>query len=987
MQKNLNYLNSFIVTLILFCSINVYANDTPAVTITGKVIDALTEEPLPGANVRIKDTIIGDATDINGEFSISGVSEGEITLVISYLGFLTQEVIYNSDSSEPLVIRLEQEVIEGEAVVVSVQAQGQREAINQQIASNTAVNVVSSTKIQELPEANAAEAVGRLPGVTLQREGGEGNKVVIRGLSPQFNKIAIEGVSLSSTDAGNRSTDLSMISSFMLDGIEVTKAALPNQEADQIGGTVNFKLRTAPDSPIFDVLMQGGYNNLVQEARDYKLVASGGQRFLNKRLGVYANIDFEQINRSDNIVNAQHLEGQQDDLFFSFVNNVDFGVNTRINNRYGGTLVLDYKLPNTMIKVFGMFNEVNEDQITQNENINGGVGSYNLTLRNQEEEISMGTFSLEFEQILAGGRIKIFGGGAYNFSETLIPGVQMSVNDLNSVEFLPVQSLEGREGFEINEAGSAYLAPLEFPTLVGDVSDALVNQVLNFDSELFQDQYTIDLGLNYQFQPAEQVLVDLELGGKYKTRERSFDYTQFRNELTFTADNALNQIWYDEVERLGRLDELGNNWVLGNDIGFPYAFFLDQNFSSSDFFNNKLSQVLDPDVVEEFINLVPRTFDGNGNGLQYDYNASDLNDYSGSEDYFAFYVMPVVKIGPKLTLIPGFRYERNETDYIGIGTGGTGLWEEPVTLNELNYTRENDFFLPMLHVRYDVSHWFDIKASYTETLSRPDFNLLAPRYTQFGSTSLVWNNPDYKPIESDNYDLNFSFYNNKIGLLSIGGFYKTIRNFIFQDNIYLLEEDDILDIYPDGLVLGATVTGFINNPNDATLYGAELEWQSNFWFLPGAFQGLVFGVNYTYTYSETKYPNTIAVRAGFPTFAIIGTEDESYTARLLDQPDHALNTTLGFDYKGFSIRGSMRFQAGIFSGNSPFEVLLQDTDALTLYDLSVTQRIQSLEGLSVFLNASNISESIDQVTNQNSGWLTNQNFYGLTAQVGVRYKL
>ena len=56
-------------------------------------------------------------------------------------------------------------------------------AINRQLNSKSLVNIISSDRIQELPNANAAETVARVPGVSIRREGGEGNKVIIRGLS------------------------------------------------------------------------------------------------------------------------------------------------------------------------------------------------------------------------------------------------------------------------------------------------------------------------------------------------------------------------------------------------------------------------------------------------------------------------------------------------------------------------------------------------------------------------------------------------------------------------------------------------------------------------------------------------------------------------------------------------------------------------------------------------------------------------------------
>src|SRR3972149_1951540 len=87
-----------------------------------------------------------------------------------------------TNTNVQLNIGLKQIILEGEAVVITAQMRGQLAAINQQITAKTIVNVVSEEKIKELPDANAAEAIGRLPGVSLLRSGGEGNRVILRGM-------------------------------------------------------------------------------------------------------------------------------------------------------------------------------------------------------------------------------------------------------------------------------------------------------------------------------------------------------------------------------------------------------------------------------------------------------------------------------------------------------------------------------------------------------------------------------------------------------------------------------------------------------------------------------------------------------------------------------------------------------------------------------------------------------------------------------------
>ena len=216
-------------------------------TVKGVIKDSGTEKPLVGANVFIKETSLGTATIDNGSYKISNVNPGTYILKATYIGYESKEMEITVSANETFEqdLALDYKTIEGKTIEVTAQARGQMDAINKQLKAKSIKNIISSDRIQELPDANAAEAVARVPGVSIRREGGEGNKVVIRGLSPKYNKITVNGTNLASTDADDRSTDLSMISQYMLEGIEVTKAGTPDQEGDVLGGTVNFKLKKA----------------------------------------------------------------------------------------------------------------------------------------------------------------------------------------------------------------------------------------------------------------------------------------------------------------------------------------------------------------------------------------------------------------------------------------------------------------------------------------------------------------------------------------------------------------------------------------------------------------------------------------------------------------------------------------------------------------------------------------------------------------------
>ena len=152
-------------------------------TIQGVVSDSLSGNTLIGANVFISGTSLGAATDDAGAFIIKNITPGSYNIKVSYIGYKTVEAEF--DLSEPKTydqnFYLNYTTIEGRTVQVTAQARGQMDAINKQLKAKSIKNIVSSDRIQELPDANAAETVARIPGVSIRREGGEGNKVVIRG--------------------------------------------------------------------------------------------------------------------------------------------------------------------------------------------------------------------------------------------------------------------------------------------------------------------------------------------------------------------------------------------------------------------------------------------------------------------------------------------------------------------------------------------------------------------------------------------------------------------------------------------------------------------------------------------------------------------------------------------------------------------------------------------------------------------------------------
>jgi hypothetical protein len=139
--------------------------------VKGRVYDRETKDPLPGANVLVKGTSIGASSDINGNYVIRGVPVGSHTLLVSYVGYKPTSIGITLKEGEQLQqdVYMEPTTLTGETVTITAQAQGQLQAINQQLSSNTITNVVSADRIRDIPDANAAESIARLPGISHQK--------------------------------------------------------------------------------------------------------------------------------------------------------------------------------------------------------------------------------------------------------------------------------------------------------------------------------------------------------------------------------------------------------------------------------------------------------------------------------------------------------------------------------------------------------------------------------------------------------------------------------------------------------------------------------------------------------------------------------------------------------------------------------------------------------------------------------------------------
>ncbi len=968
-------------------------------SIRGKVLDKSSDEALIGANLIIQGTSLGVATDVDGNFIIRSIPSGNQTLVVSYIGYEAISVNVNIQENKTLEedFYLVYKTLEGETVTITAQVEGQLDAINQQLSSNTISNIVSKDRIRELPDVNAAETIGRLPGVSISRSGGEANRISIRGLSPKYNTVTVNGVKVPSTDGDNRSVDLSLISSNMLDGIEVKKAVTPDMDADAFGGSVDLRLREAPEKLQIDIMGKSGYNQLQDYYGNYNFSGSVSNRFLDNSLGIIANFNIDDYDRS-----ADKFSGGYGTYTPVGTQLIDIKINSLIlreetvkKGRLGGSLVLDYRIPGGKIIGNTFYNQLESDALYRINDISDSDKRHYYDVERRKGTTSIFTGALGIEQDYTW------------FSYDAGLARTSSLTD-NPEDFY----------WRFQQAGNVITG-----TITGDMDPKEVQSLLIIDTSfttlqhlwvrstrLEENNTTAQLNLKFPITFGDQISGYIKTGGKLRWFDRLNNEEQNgRGGLQYgNAIGDLSDVWNQISAQLP-------DWDLENKIGgegYSIREFL-INYNRDNFLNNEygLGLIYNEEMMMQLTRALMETKNiYGGDTSQYRHNSigSLGRDYDGIEEYQAGYLMAELNFGSLLTFIPGVRFEKDYSKYNGqryieaTRAGNTDI--PPIDYTRLTNVRENSFWLPMFHLKVQPYDWLQLRLAYTETLTRPDYIQFAP-ITRMNSTfgELRAANGLLKPAHATNYDASVSIYENYVGLFTVSGFYKSIDDLILSIN-FNLNADIPTTLLPEGTNVpndwyrgqnprAPNVTTYINNPFEAIYTGVEFDWQTHFWYLPSFLNGLILNINYTYIFSETEYQgiyliDSDSIKTPRPiTYYKTLKTDSTRVGRMPDQPTHIANVTLGYDYSGFSLRFSVLFQ----SDNSSFvhssnPLLDTFSGEYVRFDLALKQKIT--DQFEVFTNLNNLNARPD---NSFRGSATDNpsyiEYYGFAMDLGVRYRL
>ena len=974
----------------------------------GTVTDSLTRDPLIGASVYLIGTSFGSAVDIEGLFNIIKIPAAKYNVKISYVGYKSKEipVVITDGSNVVLNVNLVADIIQGKEVVVSAQAFGQAAAINQQLSSNTIVNVVSEQKIKELPDVNAAEAIGRLPGVSILRSGGEANKVILRGMEDKYTNFTIDGIKIASTDATSRGLDLSTISQSSLAGIELYKALTSDKDADAIAGSVNFVTKKAPSKREISTVLKGNYNNLMKSLAQYDFSFKYGERFFDDLIGVQITGNLESKIRSNERIDLdydQTIANQTDYV----INDFTLEFTDEIRKRNGFSLLLDYNTPdNGTIKFNTVYNSTNRDYLLHLRDYpaGGGTGgSVTYSFRDREREINTFNTSLTGDNNLFGLKV--------NWGLSFAQSVSKFPYDYQ-IDFLEASTnTSGMQNPPRVKTNPELIIPHASNNFV---SSTLYNAYYRSQNNLDKDKAAF-LNVTYNYSLGNILAGELKAGTSFKAKTRTNANSEMYSPYYLGYWRAYERIDDGTIRPKnlnGTYFESFFKRYLANPLinTLSLSEFLDASPASRNMYDlYKLYPLINRDKLRQWYELNKNGVDQNGVGKEYFSDPSvNANSYNITESVTSAFAMNTFKLGETITFIAGLRIESENNDYKNkySRVDFTGFPVPRDDTRDTTSTYTETIVLPNFQFNIKATYFMNVRLAAYKSLARPDFNMRLNTYfawrpsAQGTTKQLILGNPVLRTAKAWNFEVNTSFYSNEVGLISISAFYKEIQDMYHMLNQFNTSGNGMIQNI--GLNWKTLHNGTYqltvpyNSPKPTKVWGFEFEHQINFTFLPGILKNIVFSYNASLVKSETSLissrTDTVFVQIlpppfpKTPQYIEVPTETKQ---KLENQPEFYGNISLGYDIGGFSARISMFHQSEFNSSFSPSGRGDGVVSGYTRFDLALKQEV--FDYLSIILNVSNLSNIKEDrlINNRVNGYkiLNTSELYGTTADFGIKVTL
>jgi TonB-dependent receptor len=806
-MKNMKRMSFSTIVAILFAMCATVLAQT-AGQITGKVTDAKTGEVLIGANVILVELSTGAAADMDGTYTIRNVPPGAYTLRFTYVSYATKvvnNVPVKAGETTKLDLIMQEEVIQGKEVVVEATAimSSESAVLQQQRKAATIGDAIAADQIKRAPDATTGDALRRVTGVAVV----DNKFVYVRGTSERYSNTLVNGTQLSSTEPDKKAYAFDTLPSNLLENTIISKSFTPDLPGNFSGGLVQINTVEFPEDFSIRLSMSGAYNTLstrssFQEYRggkyDYWGIDDGirdlpatvnGKKVISSN---YSSSELQAIGRS--FSNIWAPTGEKAPLNSSYM--VSIGDGTRLFGKsFGYVGAFSYR--NTYDRIELERNDFNADNTPQ--------------------------FEFAGEQ----NRFSSLWGGLLNLSYKLGDFHKVSFKNLyNRAGDDEVVTFSGNNydyGQEWRNTGLRFVSRATYSgQLIGEHAfPALRN--LKWDwrasySTSDRDEpdyrrviYSREMGSSAPFFANISFVPTPASGGRF--------YSNMSDKIGGFASDFTVQLGSIKFKTGGLYNE--------NDREFSARNFAFRTTGQTDF--NILYSDLNSLFAEEHIGE---------RGLVIDEITNKSDAYAANEKLFAGYLMfdsPFRVWGKSLRLIAGARVEDNSQKLDSFDAQD----------RRVNVDLENTDILPAVNLTYNLNSSTNVRAAYSQTVSRPEFRELAPfGFYDFTSVSVVYGNPGLRRALIRNYDLRLEMFPRTGEILSASVFYKHFT-----------------DAIEEVIVPTTELTRSFGNADKANNYGFELEVRKSLDFVSRALANFSATANYTWIKSSVDIAGSSAAIA------------------------------------------------------------------------------------------------------------------------------
>jgi TonB-dependent receptor len=840
--------------LVLLLSISAFLRNLSAQTGTGAIAGTVQDQTgsiFVSAKVVVQPSGKQVATDDRGNFRIADLPAGEYTLTASYVGLTpyTASVKVVPGQTANVSATLQVASRTDTVLVTAGRLQGDAEAVNVERMSANIVQVEPAAVITSLPNTNVADAVGRLPSVSLERDEGEGKYVQIRGTEPRLNNLTINGVNVPSVEVTVRNVKMDSMPANGIERIEVYKTLAADQDADGIGGTVNLVTPTAQGKPTYALNGTAGYNPIQNGFWRGGFDGTFGQRWgTDKKFGFLLGGSWDRTNRGINDLEPSQAVGQlPSGQNVAYINGEDMRSYQYYRTRYGFDIGLDAKITPTMTAYLkGLISDFHDY---------GEVAVYTPNSANMISSATDKTVTF-FTPAQC---------NAYNAANPPPPGGSPACSPGNWGYRHYIRRPDQQELSFLTGARH----DLKSNSIVYDFA---VSRGHNIGGQAFPTT-SFSGGPNPGGgNDLSQVAFVDDKSDPYRPILKATDHTNGFDPTSYTVSSSNSHIYHaTQLNIQGSASVAHDYTVSGHPSTFSMGVKIRNSYSTQfqkDYNSTLTGSFTLADVLGNYTN--PTYYDNSFaiGGMAYGPTSSYtkiqqavtansagsvLNPISAAQTFFnanerisAGYIEDVIFFG-NFRLQGGLRFDNGGTHFLANKIAYDALGNP--TISPIRQDASYFNVLPSVALQYQVEKNTNLRVVYSRGLARPNIGdlvpatVIDPNQTPYPTVST--GNPNLVPTKANNYDILAEHFFQPLGILQAGWFYKQLSDPIYPTATLISNYAGTGKTYQQ--------TQSINGPS-AHIQGFEAEWEQRFSFLPGFLGGFGVNANYSHTVSQVTFP-------------------------------------------------------------------------------------------------------------------------------------